>query len=191
LISAIGEAEVVLLDADCPRCETNLRPGPNQRRIVCPRCGSIWLTSQLAGSEDQERPPVPLNEDSSPEAAAESRLADLEEAILQHREEIEALRSRELSSPLQLGCSFFGLFFAVLLVIAVFMLLGRAYFGGWIFYACLTVVILLAVFRIRKRLIKSVPASNLRSDREILEHDLNELEAEHQRISHLLSQFRS
>lgn len=179
------------MDADCPRCETNLRPGPNQRRIVCPRCGSIWLTSQLAVSYDPDSAPIPLNEDMSPEAVAESRLADLEEAILQHREEIEALRSRELSSPLQLGCSFFGLFFAVLLVIAVFMLLGRAYFGGWIFYACLTVVVLLAVYRIRNRLIESVPSSNLRSDREILEHDLNDLEAEYQRISRLLSQFRS
>jgi hypothetical protein len=99
--------------------------------------------------------------------------------------EIEALRSRELSTPLQIGCSFFSLFSAVMVVLAASMLLGRSYFGSWIFYMCIAVVIALGVARLRRKLKTRVPADKIRQERVELEKTVSELLGERSRVQGL------
>jgi len=115
----------------------------------------------------------------------DSRLAELDELIDQVRTEVEALRSRELSSPLQLGCSFFGIFFAITLVLAGFMLLGKSYFGGWIFYLCLALIVALGIDRIRRKAKVRLNPADLRRQRTELEQDLIGLESERDRVARL------
>ncbi|HSB08725.1 MAG TPA: hypothetical protein VLM38_04400 [Blastocatellia bacterium] len=125
------------------------------------------------------------DESAPPLAIVESRLEELDELMDQVRSEIEALRSRELSAPLQLGCSFFGLFFVVTVILAGFMLLGKTYFGGWIFYLCLALVVAAGIARIRRNLKSRVRPANLRLERFDLEQSLANLQAERDRIDGL------
>lgn len=174
-------------DVNCPRCETRLHVPPNRDRVICPRCGSAWDASRQRGEVRlaNEAPWLADESSSRPLDIVDSRLAELDELIDEIRSEIEALRSRELSSPLQLGCSFFGIFFAVTLVLAVFMLLGKGYFGGWIFYLCIALVVALGVDRIRRKVKARVGPADLRHQRTELEQDLTELESERDRIAKL------
>jgi hypothetical protein len=120
-----------------------------------------------------------------PEDVIRTRLAELDEMVEQLQAEIDALRSRELSAPLQIGCSFFSLFIAVMVVLAASMLLGRSYFGSWIFYVCLAVVISLGIVRLRRKLRTRVPAEEIRQERVGLEKTLSELLGERSRVQEL------
>lgn len=115
----------------------------------------------------------------------EQRLADIDELIEETESEIEVLRSREQSAPLQMGCAFFGLFMTIIVVSALFMLLGKGYFGSWMFYASIAAVVLLGIARIRRKLIGSVQQENLRRDRLQIEDNLTKLETERNRIEEL------
>jgi hypothetical protein len=99
--------------------------------------------------------------------------------------EIAALRSREQSAPLQMGCAFFGLFMTIIVVSALFMLLGKSYFGSWMFYASIAAVILLGLTRIRRKLVGPLQREKLRQDRLLIEDSLAQLEAERDRIQKL------
>jgi hypothetical protein len=120
-----------------------------------------------------------------PEDVIRTRLAELDEMVEELQAEIEALRSRELSAPLQIGCSFFSLFIGVMVVLAASMLLGRSYFGSWIFYVCLAVVISLGIVRLRRKLRTRVPAEEIRQERVGLEKTLSELLGERSRVQEL------
>ena len=97
--------------------------------------------------------------------------------------DIEAIRAREQSGPLQLGCAAFGVFGLVLAVIVGFMLVGRTLVGGWVFYLALAIVILLGVVRVRAKLKDQIPASALRADRLRLEETLAELQRDRSRLN--------
>jgi hypothetical protein len=116
------------------------------------------------------------------QALVEGKLSELDELIADANENIEALRGREQSAPLHAGCAFFGLFTIVLIVIAVFMALGREYFGHWLFYVALAAVVLLGVARIRRRLESSDQVDRFRNERQKLEQALEELESERARV---------
>jgi len=171
------------ISVNCPQCETRLEIPQNRSRVICPRCGSLYETRGLGTAGQFEA--APWSAGFEPEEVIRTRLAELDEMIEELQAEIEALRSRELSAPLQIGCSFFSLFIAVMVVLAASMLLGRSYFGSWIFYVCLAVVIVLGVARLRRKLRKRVPADKIRQERVELEKTLSELLGERSRVQEL------
>jgi len=118
-------------------------------------------------------------------AVIESRLAEIDELMDAAESEIESLRSREQSAPLQRGCAFFGLFMIIIGVIALFMLVGKGYVGGWLFYASVAVVTLLSLARIRRKLVSAAQLQELRQDRMQIEDGLAQLQAERDRIQKL------
>jgi len=122
------------------------------------------------------------------EAVIESRVAELDELIQEAESEIENLRGREQSGPLQKGCAFFGLFTLVIVVIAVFMLMGKDHVGSWIFYVSVVIVVLLGLARIRRKLVSAEQIEDLRREREKMEDGLSRLQAERQRIQRLKAQ---
>jgi hypothetical protein len=65
-----------------------------------------------------------------------------------------------------------------LAVIALFMPLGREYFGGWLFYLALAAVLAFGLMRARRRLADPEQMEELHRDRVQLEAVLEELEAE-------------
>jgi len=172
-----------LINVNCPQCETRLEIPPNRNRVICPRCGSPYETRDLETASRLEG--KPWSAGFGPEDVIRTRLSELDEMIEELQSEIEALRSRELSAPLQIGCSFFSLFIAVMVVLAASMLLGRSYFGSWIFYACLAVVISLGIARLRRKFRARVPADEIRQERVELEETLSELLGERSRVQEL------
>jgi hypothetical protein len=126
---------------------------------------------------------VSLSEIARPESSIRSDLAKIEELIEATSTEIEELRSREQSGPLQLGCAIFGLFSAVILVLAFFMLLGKDYVGGWLFYLSLSAVVVLGVIRIRGKLLTSADRKEFRRRRIQLEGEMTALDRERTVIS--------
>jgi len=79
---------------------------------------------------------------------AQELLAELDEKIDELASNIEQLRIREQSGPLELGCALFGVFCATIVVFAVFATVARSYFGGWVFYLVLAAVILAGFYRV-------------------------------------------
>lgn len=179
---------------NCARCGSALETEPDSDHLVCARCGIVYDARDVHGVINlaQRGEDFPDGE-SEKEAAAivETRIVEIEELLEETHSEIDTLRARELSGPLQLGCAFFGVFGAVLTVIAVFMLLGKSYFGSWIFYACLAIVVLLGISRIRRKLINRTPVEQLRRDRVQLEESLTQVEAEGHRLRNLRASLRS
>ena len=171
------------VNVNCPECETRLEIPPNRSRVICPRCGSPYEARGLETADQFKG--EPWSAGFGPEEVIRTRLAELDEMIEELQSEIEALRSRELSAPLQIGCSFFSLFIAVTVVLAASMLLGRSYFGSWIFYVCLAVVISLGVARLRRKLRARVPSDEIRQERVQLEKTLSEMLGERSRVQEL------
>jgi len=118
-------------------------------------------------------------------ALVESRLAEIDELMEEAEAEIESLRSREQSGPLQRGCAFFGLFMTVILVIAVFMLVGRGYVGSWLFYVSVAGVIIVGIVRIRRKLVSADQVDEFRRNRTEIENDLTRLQSERDRLQGL------
>ena len=87
----------------------------------------------MTGDERLTRFAGASNSETDIEEYASDELAELEGALEEKREEIEDVRARELSGPLQLGCALFGLFGIVLATIVAFIVVAKDYFGGWLF----------------------------------------------------------
>jgi hypothetical protein len=179
----------------CPECEAPLEFPADFDNVVCSGCGAthqvrdhngaLSLRVARAGPVDWEdqshtRHASANNESTAIDAAG---LADLDELIAQVESDIEAVRAREQSGPLRIGCAAFGVFGLVLAVIVAFMLVARSLVGGWVFYLALALVVILGVVRVRRKLKSQVPASELRADRLRLEEALAELEAERSRLT--------
>jgi hypothetical protein len=171
------------ITVNCRQCETRLEIPPNRSRVICPRCGATYESRDFGNLARFEGEPHSAGFE--PEDVIKTKLAELDELIEGLQAEIEALRSRELSAPLQIGCSFFSLFIAVTIVLAASMLLGRSYFGSWVFYVCLAVVVLFGVARLRRKLKERVPAGQIRRERLELEESLADLRRERDRVQHL------
>jgi hypothetical protein len=119
-------------------------------------------------------------------AAGAALLETLNEQMDQLRAEIESLRSREQGVPLEAGCALFGVFGLVIVVLAVFVTIGKSYFGGWPFFLVLGIVLVLALHRIRARLTTRGQLRALRDRRSELESGLALMEAERERVSGIL-----
>lgn len=162
----------------CPRCSRSLEIPARFDNVVCPGCGTLYQIHRHEGV-------ISLSEMTPVESAIETRLAEIQELIDESAAEIESLRSREQSVPLQAGCAFFGLFIAVIMVSALFILLGKGYFGGWVFYLAVATAILLGLARIRRKLTSAPQLEEFRRSRIELEGELVLLEGERDRMERL------
>jgi hypothetical protein len=171
----------------CPRCHFTLEIPPEFDNVVCGGCGTPFWVRRHGGS-------LSLSEiwpgEDSPRAAKtgdaiDLRLAEIDEFIEEAEAEIEDLKSREQSAPLQVGCAFFGLFTTIIVLIGIFMFLGKSYVGSWMFYIAIAAVILLSVSRIRRNLIGHAEREKLRQRRIPIEAGIAQLHAERIRLNGL------
>ena len=170
----------------CPECSASLEFPSNVDNVVCSICGSTHQVRDHDGATSLRvirSGPASARARSSGASINQSSLDEVDELISEVESDIEAVRAREQSGPLQLGCAAFGVFGLVLTVIVVFMLAGRSLVGGWVFYLALALVILLGVSRVRAKLKDQIPASQLRADRMRLEETLAELQRERSRLT--------
>jgi len=180
----------------CPECSASLEFPSDFDNVVCSGCGtthqvrdhngSISLRVVRSGQIDWEDRGHTRDTASSAEQSGstdDAALTELDELIAEVESDIEAVRAREQSGPLQLGCATFGVFGLVLTVLVVFMLVGQSLVGGWVFYLALALVILLGIARVRAKLKDQIPASQLRADRVRLEETLAELQRDRSRLT--------
>jgi hypothetical protein len=171
----------------CPRCHFTLEIPREFDNLVCGGCATSFWVRRHGGSLSLSE--VWPGED-SPRAvkageAIDLRLVEIDGFIEEAEAEIEELKSREQSAPLQIGCAFFGLFTTIIVLIALFMFLGKSYVGSWIFYTAIAAVIILAFARIRKKLIGSAERERLRQRRIPIEAGIAQLQAEKARLNNL------
>ena len=183
-----------IIKTNCPKCASLLEFPRDFDSVICAKCGAAFqvraykdainlsLKDETASTEMDEAEAM---------AVVESKLAELDELISEAGAEVEALKSRELSVPLQTGCSFFGLFMLVIIVIAAFMPLGRKYFGNWLFYLAIALVILLGLQRIRRKQTSPAQIEQFRAERLNVEADLAQLEAEREYVRSLRAKITS
>jgi len=172
----------------CPLCQRALEIPAEFDNVICPGCATaFWVRRHREAINLSEM--WPDADDSlrvrNAKSLIESRLEELGGRIEEVEDEIEVLRSREQSAPLQKGCAFFSLFMAIILVIVLFMLLGRGYFGSWLFFLAVAVAVFLSLFRIRRKLAGSRHIEGLRVDRLNAEQTLIHLRAEFDRSRQL------
>jgi predicted RNA-binding Zn-ribbon protein involved in translation (DUF1610 family) len=178
----------------CHRCQRSLEVPAEFDNVVCPGCGTAyWIRrhADLISLSEVWPDPEDSRRGENALAVIESRLAEIDELIEEAESESESLRSREQSAPLQKGCAFFGLFTTVIVVIAVFMLVGKGYVGSWVFYVSVAAVVFLSLVRIRSKLVGSVQLNELRQDRKDIDEGLGHLQAERVRILELRSNLSS
>ncbi len=183
-----------IIKTNCPKCASLLEFPRDFDSVICAKCGAAFqvraykdainlsLKDETASTEMDEAEAL---------AVVESKLAELDELISEAGAEVEALKSRELSVPLQTGCSFFGLFMLVIIVIAAFMPFGRKYFGNWLFYLAIALVILLGLQRIRRKQTSPAQIEQFRAERSNVEADLAQLEAEREYVRSLRAKITS
>lgn len=172
----------------CPLCQRALEIPAEFDNVICPGCATaFWVRRHREAINLSEM--WPDADDSlrvrNAKALIDARLDELGGRIEEVEDEIEVLRSREQSAPLQKGCAFFGLFMAIILVIVLFMLLGRGYFGSWLFFIAVAVAVLLSLFRIRRKLAGPRHIEGLRAERLNAEQTLIQLRAEFERSQQL------
>jgi hypothetical protein len=182
-----------IIKTTCPHCHEPLEFPYDFDNVICGFCGSAFTVREYKGaislSRTAEPPPRGPDEAEQSMAVIESRLSELDDLIAEVGSEIEVLKSKEQSAPLQKGCSFFGLFMLVITVIALFMPLGRKYFGNWLFYLALAVIVILGIRRIQQRLQSPAQLKQLSEQRLELEAGLTQLEAERSRVLNLKEEF--
>src|SRR5215471_16441042 len=172
----------------CPLCQRALEIPAEFDNVICPGCATaFWVRRHRDAINLSEM--WPDADDSlrvrNAKALIDGRLEEIRGRIEEVEDEIEVLRSREQSAPLQKGCAFFGLFMSIMLVIVLFMLLGRGYFGSWWFFIAVTAAVLLSLYRIRRKLAGPGHIVGLREDRLNAEKTLIQLRAEFDRSSQL------
>ena len=86
---------------------------------------------------------------------------------------------------MQLGCAVFGAFGAVIVVLAIFVTVGRGYFGGVLFYSALAAVLIMAGMRLKTKLLTRPQKEMLRQERRDMEQALAALAADRERLAGL------
>lgn len=174
----------------CPECSASLEFPSDFDNVVCSGCGATHQVRDHNGAISLRvirTGPVDWQDQSEARQSGvsvdQSSVAELDELITEVEADIEAVRARGQSRPLQMGCAAFGVFGFVLLVIAAFMLVGRSLVGGPLFYFALVLVTIMGIVRARQKLKTQPASSELRADRLRLEETLAELEAERSRLA--------
>jgi uncharacterized Zn finger protein (UPF0148 family) len=181
-----------IIKANCPECENPLEFPQELKIVICTNCGATIQTQEYKGvialkvkPPSQEPGETEAVEAAEAFALVDNRLAELDEVIAEVQAELETIKSQEQSTSVQTGCSLFGLFMLVILVIAAFMPLGRKYFGNWMFYLALALVILLGLKRFRRKQPNLDQVEQLHSERLRLETLFAEFQAERERLCSL------
>jgi tetrahydromethanopterin S-methyltransferase subunit F len=172
----------------CPRCGASIEIPPEARSIICTACGASYLATYSEGSislASLEETATTGSFDSALSAGV-ALLATLNEEIDRIKADVESLRSREQGVPLEAGCALFGLFGLVIVVLAVFVTVARSYFGGWLFFLVLGLIVAFALRRMRGRLTTPGQLRALRKRRTELESGLAMMEAESVRVTGIL-----
>ena len=180
-----------IIKTNCPKCASLLEFPKDFDSVICAKCGAGFQVRAYKDAINLSLKDEATSTEAQALAVVESRLAELDELISEAGAEVEALKSRELSVPLQTGCSFFGLFMLVIIVIAAFMPLGRKYFGNWLFYLAIALVILLGLQRIRRKQTSPAQIEQFRAERLNVEADLAQLEAEREYVRSLRAKITS
>jgi hypothetical protein len=168
----------------CPSCGASLELRAETDALVCARCGAAFRVHKHEDALNLEEV-AEVHGNLGRLKALEIMLEETDEEIEALESDIESLRSREKAAPLQAGCALFGAFMAVILVIAIFMPLGRDYLGGWIFYLTIFIVLALSAWRMRRRLVSRDERERFRHERERLQMALSEMVAERDRLHRL------
>lgn len=183
-----------IIRTNCPECASPLEFPKDFDSVICAKCGATFQVRTYKDAINlalKDQPASPEMHEAQAMAIVESRLAELDELISEANAEVEALKSRELSVPLQTGCSFFGLFMLVITVIAAFMPLGRKYFGNWLFYLAIALIVVLGLQRIRRKQISPAQIEQFQAERLNVEEGVAQLEAERQHILNLKTRITS
>jgi hypothetical protein len=188
------------IKSSCPGCLGQIEIPATLGTLICSACGAAFHVRRLDGSVSLSPITVPEKPGGTKFEEAEQdnrigqflamtdRLSLIEEDIDSISSDIELIRSKEQGAPLQLGCALFGMFGVVVIVLGVFSTVGRALFGGWLFYLCLAAVLLVAIKRLGKKLMSPVERRSLAARRARLQSLLEELLGERDRIHALLDQ---
>jgi hypothetical protein len=181
-----------LIRAICPDCSNWIQFQGDAESVVCGQCGGPFRVREHQGSVSLSR--IRSGAEWSAEddlRLVDERLADIDEMLTEAEAESEALRSREKAGPLSLGCSFFSLFLGVLMVLILFMLIGKKYMDTWLFYFALAVVVALGVARIRARMPEKSDLDALREKRQQVEEIAATLARDRARLESLKSRLIS
>ena len=178
-----------IVKTSCPQCQKLLEFPRDFDNVICAFCGAAFRVREykgainlLATGQGAELLPSGVDDADDAMSVIEARLGQLDELIAEVGSEIEALKSREKSAPLQKGCAFFSLFLLVIVIIVLFMPLGRKYFGNWLFYLALAAVVLAGVKRIQRKLQSPAQLEHISQERLKLEDGLAQLESERSRV---------
>jgi hypothetical protein len=133
--------------------------------VICHRCGAAYLVRRRGNAFSLLR--------AGPEV--DHQLAALEAELEEISSRLEQLKGEEQGLWLRLGCSVFGLFCAVILVLAIFMTVARNYFGGKLFYASLLGLVGAWLWRTRGRMMSAPERERLRAERARLEAERERL----------------
>src|SRR5262245_1755642 len=101
------------LKTTCTHCGGIVEVESDSRHVSCAYCGTVYNAQELHEAVNPTLMNGPFPDRASAKEALEiieTRIAEIEETLEETRAEIDALRARELSGPLQLGCTFFGVF---------------------------------------------------------------------------------
>ncbi|HET9531215.1 MAG TPA: hypothetical protein VFQ92_12735 [Blastocatellia bacterium] len=178
------------IKTNCPECGNPFELPRDLQNVICARCGTAYQVREYKGAlnltaiERRLDHPAVEGEISEP-VSIEDRVAELDELIEETGSQIEAIRGREKGAPLQMGCALFSLFVMAIIVITLFMPLGREYFGGWLFYLALAAALVLGFMRVRRRFANPEHLEQMRQDRARLEALLEEIQSERGRLIEL------
>lgn len=151
--------------ARCLACDAAIEVPVDAETVVCTSCGTPYRV--LIAGDTITLAPLPVD-----------YLAELNQDIEEVGLEIQELKSREQGVPLQIGCALFGIFGLVVSVLGLFATVARSLFGSWFFYSALAAVVLLGLWRMRKKLTSSERLGQIRNERIQLELRLVQLEEE-------------
>lgn len=176
-----------LINTICPACGAPLELPRDFDNVICAACGTAFQVRrhkdainllEIERRADRAAAPSPEPNGNGKLKTAELKLDELDEEIENLGTEIEAVKSREKAAPLQAGCAFFGVFLAVISLLAFFATVARSYFGGWVFYLSLAAVTLFGLARMRGKLVSPEHLARLREERRLMEELLTLLETE-------------
>ena len=172
-----------IVSSQCPDCGATLEFPLSFDNVTCRQCSSAFNVSHYKNVVSLQRiGRTAVDEDAELAAELRTAISELDEQIVEIKDRIEALRSSEQGAALQAGCAVFGVFGTIIVVLALFVTVGRAYFGHWIFYAALALVLIAAGARIRNRLLTKEQRRKLIEERRLLEEALARLEADRERL---------
>ncbi|MFY9556929.1 MAG: hypothetical protein WAV20_22105 [Blastocatellia bacterium] len=187
IFTAQARLTMNVIQTSCPQCQRPLEIPLDFDTVICARCGASYEVREHKGAinllERESNAASAMS--TTPFGIIDSRLTELEELIQETSSEVELMKSREQSGPLQLGCALYGVFAMVIVVIAMFMLLAKSYVGSWWFYASVVLIVLLGLSRVRRKRLTAAQIDQFRNERLRLEKELSELESERARIRQL------